>query len=149
MEVRNLLYSLYFFRTTAFTLTFTFHPYHLIAPNQVFKVYTMSPSPYHESGQYCDSKSLPWFQVHTMKVSIIHDSKPIPWIKSIPWVQFSTMSQVYTMSPSTFHAYYWYAGLLLAPAEGFGQGFFYAGQKKTLLCCFGPFWVSSSNLSNI
>ena len=33
-----------------------------------------------------------------------------------------------------------YAGLLLAPAEGFGRGFFLAfWQKKGLLCCFGPF----------
>ena len=35
-----------------------------------------------------------------------------------------------------------YAGLLLAPAEGFGlrpRLFLPLGQKKSLLCCFGPF----------
>ena len=35
-----------------------------------------------------------------------------------------------------------YAGLLLAPAEGFGlrpRLFLHFGQKKSLLCCFGPF----------
>ena len=35
-----------------------------------------------------------------------------------------------------------YAGLLLAPAEGFGlrpRLFLPFGQKKSLLCCFGPF----------
>ena len=35
-----------------------------------------------------------------------------------------------------------YAGLLLAPAEGFGlrpRLFWPFGQKKSLLCCFGPF----------
>ena len=33
-----------------------------------------------------------------------------------------------------------YAGLLLAPAEGFGRHFFFpSGKKKSLLCCFGPF----------
>ena len=35
-----------------------------------------------------------------------------------------------------------YAGLLLAPAEGFGlrpRLFLPFGQKKCLLCCFGPF----------
>ena len=34
-----------------------------------------------------------------------------------------------------------YAGLLLAPAEGFGQ-------KKGLLCFFGPFLLFTSNLGN-
>ena len=34
-----------------------------------------------------------------------------------------------------------YAGLLLAPAEGFGRGFFLPfGQKKIFLCCFCPFF---------
>ena len=35
-----------------------------------------------------------------------------------------------------------YAGLLLAPAEGFSlrpRLFLPFGQKKSLLCCFGPF----------
>ena len=35
-----------------------------------------------------------------------------------------------------------YASLLLAPAEGFGlrpRLFLPVGQKKNLLCCFGPF----------
>ena len=33
-----------------------------------------------------------------------------------------------------------YAGLLLAPAECFGQGFFGPlGKKESLLCGFGPF----------
>ena len=47
-----------------------------------------------------------------------------------------------------------YAGQLLAPAEGFGlrpRLFLPFGQKKSLLCCFGPFLqflVSSSNLGN-
>ena len=48
-----------------------------------------------------------------------------------------------------------YAGLLLAPAEGFGlrpKGFFaLRAKKKAKLCCFGQFrqfLVSSSNLSN-
>ena len=44
------------------------------------------------------------------------------------------------------------AGQLLAPAEGFGQGFFYrAGQKKSyyaVLAHFRPFLVSHSNLGN-
>ena len=47
-----------------------------------------------------------------------------------------------------------YAGLLLAPAEGFGlrpRLFLPFGQKKSFLCSFGllrPFLVFSSNLSN-
>ena len=48
-----------------------------------------------------------------------------------------------------------YAGLLLAPAEGFVHRprlfFCPSGKKKTLLCCFTHFWsflVSSSNLGN-
>ena len=44
-----------------------------------------------------------------------------------------------------------YAGLLLAPAEGFclwPRLFFPFGQNKGLLCCFGPVLVFSSNLSN-
>jgi hypothetical protein len=45
-----------------------------------------------------------------------------------------------------------YAGLLLAPAESFGlrpRLFLPFGQKKSFLCCFGPFLVSSSNHGNI
>ena len=45
-----------------------------------------------------------------------------------------------------------YAGLLLAPAKGFGLGFFcLSGKKESLLCCFGPFlaiFVSSSYFVN-
>ena len=52
-----------------------------------------------------------------------------------------------------------YAGLLLAPAEGFGQGFFYPSGKKRAFMLFWPnfgnFWCSvvnvvtfSSNLNN-
>ena len=32
-----------------------------------------------------------------------------------------------------------YVGLLLVPANGFGQGFFFPEQKMGLLCCFGLF----------
>ena len=45
-----------------------------------------------------------------------------------------------------------YAGLLLAPAEGFGQGFFCPSGKKSayyaVLAYFWQFLVSSSNLGN-
>ena len=38
-EVRKLLENLYFFRITAFILTFTFQPYHLIAPKWRWHIY--------------------------------------------------------------------------------------------------------------
>ena len=46
-----------------------------------------------------------------------------------------------------------YAGLLLAPAEGFGRGFFCpSGKKKAYYAVLALFWrflVSSSNRGNI
>ena len=45
-----------------------------------------------------------------------------------------------------------YAGLLLAPAEGFGRGFFFpSGKKRAYYAVLANFWqflVSSSNLGN-
>ena len=41
-----------------------------------------------------------------------------------------------------------YAGLLLAPAGGFGlrpRHLLPFGQKKSLLCCFGPFFIDFWN----
>ena len=46
-----------------------------------------------------------------------------------------------------------YAGLLLAPAEGFGRGFFYpSGKKRAFYAVLAHFWqflVISSNRGNI
>ena len=56
---------------------------------------------------------------------------------TVSTVQWSAMHQYYKLEDMAR-----YAGLLLAPAEGFGlrpRLFLPFGQKKSFLCCFVPF----------
>ena len=64
-------------------------------------------------------------------------------------IQLSYFSRLYTFLLFKLEDTARNAGLLLAPAEGLGLWPF--GQKKSLLCCYGPFltiFVSSCNLGN-
>ena len=59
-----------------------------------------------------------------------------------PCSQLNIMQYIYFLIKSKLEDTARYAGLLLAPAESFGlwpRLFLPFGQKKSLLCCFGPF----------